>query len=122
VVPAGMTGLVVGVPVIFSRKRKSLTLNEGLHSVNVYSYTKQETNDISLAKDYIAHDDSVLIIDDILADGQAALGMVELVQQAGAQLEGVGIVIEKGFQKGGDLLRKRGIRVESLAIISSLDD
>ncbi|HLR09045.1 MAG TPA: xanthine phosphoribosyltransferase [Bacillota bacterium] len=122
IAPAVMTGLELGVPVIFSRKRKSLTLNEGLYSVNVYSYTKQETNEISLAKDYIAHDDSVLIIDDILANGQAALGMVELVQQAGAQLEGVGIVIEKGFQKGGDLLRKRGIRVESLAIISSLDD
>src|SRR5699024_326281 len=83
---AGMTGLELGVPVILSRKRKSLTLNEGLYSVNVYSYTKQETNEISLAQDYIAHDDSVLIIDDILANRQAALGMVELVQQAGAQI------------------------------------
>src|SRR5699024_1297766 len=119
---AVMTGLDLGVPVIFSRKRKSLTLNEGLYSVNDSSHTKQETNELSIDKEYIAHDDIVLSIDDILAKGQAALGSVELVQQAGAQLEGVGIVIEKGFQKGGDLLRKRGIRVESLAIISSLDD
>src|SRR5699024_5804312 len=122
IAPAVMTGLELGVPVIFSRKRKSLTLNEGLYSVNVYSYTKQETNQISLAKDYITHDDNVLVMDGSSANGQAALGMVELVEQAGAQREGVGIVIEKGFQKGGDLLRKRGIRVESLAIISSLDD
>ncbi|TFJ94362.1 xanthine phosphoribosyltransferase [Lentibacillus salicampi] len=118
--PAVMTGLSLGVPVVFARKRKSLTLNEHLYSTEVYSYTKQEANDISVSKDYIDRDDVVLIIDDILANGEAALGMVDIVEQAGAVLEGIGIVIEKGFQEGGERLRERGIRVESLATIESL--
>ncbi|WP_010530238.1 xanthine phosphoribosyltransferase [Lentibacillus jeotgali] len=120
ITPAVMTGLGLGVPVVFARKRKSLTLNHHLYSAEVYSYTKKESNEISVSKDYIDSDDVVLIIDDILANGQAALGMIDLVEQTGAALEGIGIVIEKGFQEGGELLRRRGIRVESLATIASL--
>ncbi|MFD1361091.1 xanthine phosphoribosyltransferase [Lentibacillus salinarum] len=122
ITPAVMTGLALQAPVIFARKRKSLTLNEHLYSTEVYSYTKKEANDISISKDYVDSDDVVLIIDDILANGQAALGMIDLVEQAGATLEGIGVVIEKGFQEGGKMLRERGIRVESLATIASLAD
>jgi xanthine phosphoribosyltransferase len=120
IAPAMMTGLCLGVPAIFARKRKSLTLIEHLYSAKVHSYTKQETNEISVSKDFITSDDTVLVIDDFLANGQAALGLVDLVTQAGAALAGIGIVIEKGFQEGGSQLRERGIRVESLAIVDSL--
>ena len=120
IAPAMMTGLVLGVPAVFARKRQSLTLVDHLYTASVHSYTKNETNDISVSKDFINSDDVVLILDDFLANGQAVLGLVDIIEQAGASLAGVGIVIEKGFQPGGKLIRERGIRVESLAIISSL--
>ncbi|WP_163528785.1 xanthine phosphoribosyltransferase [Halobacillus ihumii] len=122
IAPAQMTGLTLGVPAIFARKRKSLTLNDHLYSTTVHSFTKNQSNEISVSKDYLSSDDTVLILDDFLANGQAALGLINIVQQAGASLAGVGIVIEKGFQDGGKLLREQGIRVESLAIIDSLAD
>src|SRR5690606_38274570 len=100
IAPSVMTALRLEVPTVFARKRKSLTLIDHLYSAEVYSYTKQETNTISVSKDYITSDDVVLIIDDFLANGQAALGLIDLVEQSGAALAGVGIVIEKGFQKG----------------------
>lgn len=120
IAPATMAGLVLDAPVIFARKRKSLTLSDNLYTAKVYSYTKNETNDISISKEFIHNNDIVLIIDDFLANGQAALGLIDLVEQTGASLAGIGIVIEKGFQSGGKLLRDRGVRVESLANISSL--
>lgn len=122
IAPSTMAGLRIGVPVIFARKRKSLTLIDHLYSAKIYSYTKKETNEISVSKDFISSDDVVLIIDDFLANGQAVLGLLDIVEQAGASLAGVGIVIEKGFQGGGDMIRERGIRVESLATIASLTD
>jgi len=122
IAPAVMTGLSLGVPVVFARKRKSLTLNEHLYSAEVYSYTKNESNEISISKDYIDSDDVILIIDDILANGQAALGMIDLVEQTGAALKGIGVVIEKGFQDGRGKLYRRGVHVESLATIASLSD
>ncbi|HLU22752.1 MAG TPA: xanthine phosphoribosyltransferase [Bacillaceae bacterium] len=120
IAPAVMTGLRLNVPVVFARKRKSLTLVDGLYSAEVHSFTKRETNEISVSKDYLTSDDVVLILDDFLANGQAVLGLMDIVNQAGAKLVGVGIVIEKGFQQGGQLLREKRIRVESLAIIDSL--
>ncbi|RYG73465.1 xanthine phosphoribosyltransferase [Lentibacillus lipolyticus] len=120
IAPSVMTGLMMGIPVVFARKRKSLTLTDRLYTAGVYSYTKNETNDISISSDYLSSDDVVLVIDDFLANGQAADGLISLVEQAGASLAGIGIVIEKGFQDGGTMLRNRGIRVESLAIIDSL--
>lgn len=120
IAPAMMTGLGLGVPVLFARKRKSLTLIDHLYSANVFSYTKNETNEISISKDYLTCDDRVLVIDDFMANGQAALGLIDLVEQANASLIGLGIVIEKGFQAGGKLIRDKGIKVESLAIIDSL--
>lgn len=117
-----MTGLVLGVPAVFARKRKSLTLVDHMYTASVYSFTKNETNDISVSKDFLKKEDVVLVMDDFLANGQAALGLLDIVEQAGAKLAGIGIVIEKGFQPGGKLLRERGIRVETLANIASLEN
>ncbi|MCG5103236.1 xanthine phosphoribosyltransferase [Oceanobacillus alkalisoli] len=121
IAPSVMAALRLGVPTVFARKRKSLTLIDHLYSAEVYSYTKQESNTISISKDYITSDDVVLIIDDFLANGQAALGLIDMVKQSGAALAGVGIVIEKGFQNGRKLIEEKEIRVESLAIVSSLE-
>lgn len=120
IAPAVMAGLILDVPVIFARKRKSLTVSNDLYTASVYSYTKDETNEISVSTDYLHSDDTVLIIDDFLANGQALLGLLRIVEQSKASTAGAGIVIEKGFQPGGKLIRESGIRVESLAIISSL--
>ena len=120
IAPSVMAGLELGVPVIFGRKHQSLTLVDDLYTTKVYSYTKETTNDISISKAYINEDDVVLIIDDFLANGQAALGLIDIVNQTGAELAGIGIVIEKGFQNGGKILRERGYHLESLAIIKEL--
>jgi xanthine phosphoribosyltransferase len=118
--PGMMTALELHVPMIFARKRKSLTLTEDLLTSEVYSFTKQETNQISISSKFLTKEDRVLIIDDFLANGQAALGLIELVSQAKAALAGVGIVIEKAFQNGREQICSRGIRVESLARVASL--
>ncbi|KAB2338264.1 xanthine phosphoribosyltransferase [Cytobacillus depressus] len=122
IAPSVMTGLQLNVPVIFARKRKSLTLINELYSSTVYSFTKQESNEISVSKKFINDDDCVLIIDDFLANGQAAIGLAEIVKKSKAKIAGIGIVIEKGFQEGGKNLREQGFRVESLARISSLNN
>lgn len=122
IAPAVMAALELGVKVIFARKRKSLTLQDNMYVANVYSFTKQETNEISLSRNHIDENDRVLIIDDFLANGRAALGLMSLVEQAGASIAGIGIVIEKAFQDGGKKLREQGVRVESLAEIASLDN
>ncbi|MFS0687967.1 xanthine phosphoribosyltransferase [Sporosarcina sp. 179-K 8C2 HS] len=120
IAPAMMAGLVLGVPAIFARKRKSLTMSDHLFTADVHSFTKNETNEISVSKDFLKKGDKVLVIDDFLANGQAVLGLLDIVEQAEAELVGVGIVIEKGFQPGGAMIREKGIRVESLAILESL--
>lgn len=120
IAPSMFAGITLGVPVVFARKRKSLTLSDNLFTSQVHSFTKGETNDISVSKDFINSEDTVLIIDDFLANGQAVLGLLDVLKQAEAKTAGVGIVIEKGFQPGGSLIREQGIRVESLANIKSL--
>ncbi|HLS66226.1 MAG TPA: xanthine phosphoribosyltransferase [Pseudogracilibacillus sp.] len=120
--PAVMTGLALDVPVVFARKRKSLTLMKDLYIAKVYSYTKQEMSEIAISQHFLHKNDDVLLIDDFLAHGQALRGLIDIVDQAGASLVGAGIVIEKGFQAGGDNLRSENYRVESLAIIDSLED
>lgn len=122
IAPSVMAGIALDVPVIFARKRKSLTLVDNLYTAEVYSYTKETNNEISISKDYIHEGDNVLIIDDFLANGQAALGLIRLVEQTGANPKGIGIVIEKGFQKGGEMLREKGFQLESLAIIDNLEE
>lgn len=102
--------------------RKSLTLVNDLLTAEVYSFTKQETNEISVSQKFISENDRLLIIDDFLANGQAALGLADIVDQAKASIAGMGIVIEKGFQDGGKQLREKGYKVESLAIVQSLAD
>lgn len=122
IAPAVMTGLAMKVPVIFARKHKSLTLNQNMYVADVYSYTKKTTNRISISKKYVSPDDKILMIDDFLANGQAVEGMLEIADQAGVQVAGAGIVIEKSFQPGAKELKDRGIRLESLARIKSLAD
>ncbi|PLR77202.1 xanthine phosphoribosyltransferase [Bacillus sp. V3-13] len=120
IAPGLMAGLYLNVPVIFARKRKSLTLMNDLLTASVHSFTKQETTEISVSKQYLGKGDRVLIIDDFLANGQAALGLIDIVLAAQAEVAGIGIVIEKAFQNGGEQLRNSGYRVESLARIKSL--
>ena len=122
IAPAVFTALRLNVPLIFARKRKSLTLQEDLLTAEVYSFTKQETSCISIANKFLTNQDHVLIIDDFLANGQAAEGLLDVISQAGATCSGVGIVIEKAFQEGGKRLKEKGYRVESLARVSRLKD
>ncbi|MFJ5766306.1 xanthine phosphoribosyltransferase [Lysinibacillus sp. NPDC093210] len=122
IAPSVMLGLEIGAPVVFARKRKSLTLSDNLYSSKVHSFTKNETNEISVSCNFLNKDDNILIVDDFLANGEAVKGLLDIAAQAGATVVGVGIVIEKGFQDGGKLLREQGVRVESLAIVDSLED
>ncbi|WP_225340613.1 xanthine phosphoribosyltransferase [Lysinibacillus capsici] len=122
IAPSVMLGLEIGAPVVFARKRKSLTLSDNLYSSKVHSFTKNETNEISVSRNFLSEDDNILIVDDFLANGEAVKGLLDIAAQAGAKVVGVGIVIEKGFQDGGELLREQGVRVESLAIVDSLED
>ncbi|UTE75803.1 xanthine phosphoribosyltransferase [Rossellomorea sp. KS-H15a] len=122
IAPGVMAALQMNVPLVFARKKKSLTLTEGVLTSKVYSFTKQEENTISISREYIQKNDRVLLIDDFLANGQAALGLIDLVKQAEAVVAGIGIVIEKSFQNGGKIVRDTGYRVESLAEIESLEN
>ncbi|MBH0156184.1 xanthine phosphoribosyltransferase [Fictibacillus sp. 5RED26] len=121
IAPAVFAGLKLSVPVVFARKKKSLTLTEGLLTSSVYSFTKQEQNEISVAKKFIQPGDNVLIIDDFLAHGEAALGLADLVNQADATIAGFGIVIEKSFQVGRQKLEEKGYRVESIARVKEMN-
>ena len=118
IAPALFAARELDVPMIFARKAKSLTMDEELLTASVYSFTKQVTSTISISRKFLSSEDKVLIIDDFLANGQAAKGLIELCQQAGAQVEGIGIVIEKSFQDGRQLLEEMGLRVVYLARIS----
>ena len=122
IAPALYAPQKLGVPMIFARKAKSLTMDEELLTASVYSFTKQVTSQISISRKFLSDADKVLIIDDFLANGQAAKGLVELCQQAGAKVEGIGIVIEKSFQDGRQLLEDMGLNVVSLARIASLSE
>lgn len=122
IAPALYAAQKLRVPMIFARKAKSLTMDEELLTASVYSFTKQVTSQISISRKFLSDADKVLIIDDFLANGQAAKGLVELCQQAGAKVEGIGIVIEKSFQDGRQLLEDMGLNVVSLARIASLSE
>ncbi|WP_394679904.1 xanthine phosphoribosyltransferase [uncultured Exiguobacterium sp.] len=122
IAPAMMTALRLGVPMVYARKTKSVTLNEGTISAEVFSFTKQQTSTITVAEKYLQPGERVLIIDDFLANGEAAFGLARLVEQAGAEVSGFGIVIEKSFQPGRQKLIEAGFRVESLARVESLKD
>ncbi|MDU2064552.1 MAG: xanthine phosphoribosyltransferase [Sporomusaceae bacterium] len=117
-----MAGLAMNVPVLFARKKKSVVTTDNLYCTKVYSFTKKESNDVIVDKQFLQAEDKVLIIDDFLANGEAALGLINIVKQAGAAVIGVGIVIEKSFQPGADKLKAAGFRVESLARIQSFQN
>ena len=122
IAPAVMAGRELGVPVIFARKYQSLTLKDDLYRSKVFSFTKQLESTIAISKKHINENDKALVIDDFLANGQAALGLADLIHQANAEVMGIGIVIEKSFQPGRELLLEKGYRVESLARVKSLEN
>ena len=109
------------VPVVFAKKSQSINLDGEQYTTKIESFTHKRVYDVIVAKKYLGKDDHVLIIDDFLANGCAVAGLIDLVKSAGATVEGVGIAVEKGFQEGGQLLRGKGVRVESLAIVDSMN-
>ncbi len=111
-----------GVPVVFAKKSKSGNISNDVYSSVVESFTHGNSNTVIVSKEYLSEKDRVLIIDDFLANGQALIGLSDILNQANATLIGAGIVIEKGFQPGGQELRNKGMRIESLAIIDSMDE
>lgn len=121
IAPAIMVGYLLELPVVFAKKKKPSTM-ENMLVTSVYSFTKQRNYEVCVSRDFLCPGDKVLFIDDFLANGNAAKGMIDLVRQAGAELAGMGFIIEKAFQDGGKLLRDQGIHVESLAVIDSLDN
>lgn len=121
IAPAIMLGYILNLPVVFVKKKKPKTMEQML-STTVHSFTKDRNYDVCVSADYLTAQDKLLFIDDFLANGNASLGVLELIEQAGAELVGMGFIIEKAFQEGGQALRHKGIRVESLAIIEGLDD
>ena len=109
------------VPVLFAKKSSSSNMSSSKYATQVASYTHQKVYNVVVSRDLLTADDRVLIVDDFLAQGNALMGLIDIVGEAGASVAGCGIIIEKGFQGGGDALRARGIRVESLAIVESMD-
>ena len=110
------------VPVVFAKKSKTKNIAGEVYSSRVESYTHGRIYDIIVSKEFLGPSDKVLLIDDFLANGKALEGLADLVEQAGATLVGAGIAIEKGFQVGGDIIRNKGIHLESLAIVESMDE
>ena len=109
------------VPVVFAKKTKTKNIAGDVYTTKVESFTHGTVYDIIVSKEFLGEGDKVLVIDDFLANGCALEGLLEIVREAGATAEGIGIAVEKGFQKGGDLIRAKGIRLESLAIVESMD-
>ena len=118
---ACLTARYFQVPVLFAKKTQTVVQDDDKYSSQVYSYTHKCSNNIFISKKYMNSSDHVLIIDDFLANGAACMGLIDIVKQAGATLEGVGICVEKGLQDGGKKLRDMGIDVQSLAIVESMD-
>ena len=119
---ACITAQYFNVPVIFAKKSQAINLDADLYSTRVTSYTHSKVYNVVVSKRYIDENDSVLLIDDFLANGCAMLGLIDIVKQAGATVAGAGVAIEKSYQGGGDKIREMGIHVESLAIIDSMSE
>lgn len=119
---ACITAQYFNVPVVFAKKSRTLNISNDVYSSRVHSFTHNNENDIIVSKEFLLPKDKILIIDDFLANGCSVEGLAHIVSLAGASLVGVGIVIEKGFQDGGDNLRKNGMRIESLARIKSMSE
>ena len=110
------------VPVVFAKKAQSINIDGEVYHTRVESFTHKKVYDVILSKKFLGPEDHVLVIDDFLANGCALMGLLDLIHEAGASIEGAGIVIEKGFQQGGKLIRESGVHLESLAIIDSMTD
>lgn len=121
IAPAIVMGLLLDLPVVFAKKKKASTMDNIL-STTVFSFTKQREYNVVISKDYLTPQDKVVFIDDFLAYGNAAKGIIDLCQQAGAELVGMGFIIEKTFQHGREVIEAAGVRCESLTMIESLDD
>lgn len=120
IAPAIMTGWKMKVPVVFAKKSRPSTM-ENILSTTIFSFTKNREYEVYVSRDYLHEGDRILFIDDFLANGNAAKGIIDLIHQAGAELTGMGFLIEKAFQHGRGPLEKAGIRIESLAVIESLE-
>ena len=118
---ASIVALKFGVPVVFAKKSQSINLDGEMYTAEDESFTHKNINHVIVSKKFLTADDHVLIIDDFLANGCALQGLIQIVQQAGATVEGIGIAIEKGFQTGGRIIRNLGYQLESLAIVESMD-
>lgn len=118
---AAVTAQYFGVPVVFAKKAQSINLDGTMLSAPIESFTHKRKYEVIVASRFLSPDENILIVDDFLANGCAALGLCQIVEAARANVAGIGIVIEKGFQQGGAMLRGRGLRVESLAIVDSMD-
>lgn len=118
---ASIVAIHFGVPVVFAKKAKSINLDGEMYIAEVESFTHKTTNQVIVSKKFLSKDDHVLIIDDFLANGCALQGLIQIVNQAGGTIEGIGIAIEKGFQPGGRIIRNLGYQLESLAIVESMD-
>ena len=110
-----------GVPMVFAKKAKSINLDGEMYTAEVESFTHKNKNQIIVSKKFLSSDDRLLIVDDFLANGCALRGLISIAEMAGATVDGIGIVIEKGFQQGGQYIRGLGYRLESLAIVDSMD-
>ena len=122
IAPALYAAEALDVPMIFAKKAKNITMNEGILTAEVYSFTKQVTSTVSIASKFLTPEDKVLIVDDFLANGQAAKGLIQIIEEAGAHVEAVGIVIEKSFQDGRTLLEEAGYPVVSLARLDRFEN
>ena len=111
-----------GVPMVFAKKSKSDNIEGGLYTCDIFSYTYKKKVTLLVAKDWIRSTDKVLVIDDFLANGEALRGLCQIVHDAGAELLGIGVAIEKGFQHGGDRIREAGLNLQSLVIIDKADE
>ena len=120
IAPTAMTAMQMDLPMVILKKQQSKILNGNVYQTTVHSFTKGSDYELTLSKDYISKDDKVLIIDDFLANGEAALGAARLVEEAGAKVSGIGIVIEKSFQPGRSKLEEKGYEVYSLARVKKL--
>ncbi len=118
---AAVTAMHFGVPVVFAKKAKSINLEGEMYVAEVESFTHKTKNQVIVSKKFLNEEDRVLIIDDFLANGCALQGLIQIVQASGAVAEGIGIVIEKGFQPGGRIIRNLGYQLESLAIVDAMD-
>ncbi len=119
---ACVAGQYFNVPVVFAKKAQSINIEGEVYQTRIESFTHKRVYDVIVSKKFIGPDDHVLIIDDFLANGCALLGLIDIVEQSGATVEGIGIAIEKGFQQGGQIIRDKGYDLKSLAIVESMDN